>query len=135
MKKYFKELYVKFMVWQKYKALSPNHKVTENEIICTSICRKLINDPTSKFLIAPLSYKRYIKNDKLNIFVILDDNQISVSNHIYHYDVTITQRAKDKLCTLYDSKVEKLRQEYEDEIKSQIVHSLSSILQKINKEL
>ena len=61
----------------------------------------------------------------------MDDRKISITNHVYHYDVVLSQRDWEKLNVLYDNKTEIMRQGYENEIKSQIVHSLSSILEKI----
>jgi hypothetical protein len=61
----------------------------------------------------------------------MDDRKISITNHVYHYDIVLSQRDWEKLNVLYDNKTEIMRQGYEDEIKSQIVHSLSSILEKI----
>jgi hypothetical protein len=67
----------------------------------------------------------------LGLFIVLDDRKISITNHVYHYDVVLSQRDWDKLVVSYDNKTEKIRNGFEDEIKSQIVHSLSSILEKI----
>jgi hypothetical protein len=67
----------------------------------------------------------------LGLFIVMDDRKISITNHVYHYDVVLSQRDWDKLVILYDNKTEKIRNGFEDEIKSQIVHSLSSILEKI----
>lgn len=136
MKKLIKRLYKRLRVrigrWMRDNTLNPKRELTKNEMICVAICRKLINHPDSKFLIAPLSYKRYIKNQTLGLFVVLEDNQISITNHVYHYDVNLTFREFQKLSKQYDSKTEKIRQDYEDEIKSQIVHSLSTILEKVS---
>lgn len=124
-------MYAKFVIWHRYKFLSQRSRLEGNEKICTAICRKLINHENSKFLIAPLSGKRYIKNVVLGLFIVLDDRKISITNHVYHYDVVLSQRDWDKLVISYDNKTEKLNDEVENEIKSQIVHSLSSILEKI----
>jgi len=131
LRKVFKRMYTKFVIWHRYKFFSEKSRLAENEKICTAICRKLINHENSKFLIAPLSGKRYIKNVVLGLFIVLDDRKISITNHVYHYDVVLSQRDWDKLVILYDNKTEKIRNGFEDEIKSQIVHSLSSILEKI----
>ena len=133
LKKWVTRLLVKIILkFKKSEFLTPKRELTKNEMICVSICRKLINHPDSKFLIAPLSHKRYIKNQTLNLFVVLEHTQISITNHVYHYDVNLTLREFEKLSRLYDAKTEKLRQDYEDEIKSQIVHSLSTILEKVS---
>jgi hypothetical protein len=136
MKKFFKRLtkrlYVKAMLWYRYRFCTNVKSSEDNEKICTAICRKLMNHPDSKFLIAPLSYKRYIKNSKLGLFVVMDERRVAITNHVYHYDVVLQQTDWIRLTQLFDSKTEKIRQEYETEIKSQIIHSLSTILEKIN---
>ena len=103
----------------------------DTEKKCASVCRKLINHPKSKFLIAPLSMKRYIKNDELELFVVLQDRRISITNHVYHYDVVINNRSWERITNMYDNKTEKIRQEFENEMSSQIKHSLSTILSKL----
>lgn len=131
-KREFKRTYVKFILWYKYKILGPDIEKNSNELICTSICRKLMSHSDSEFAIAPISNKKYIKNKTLGLFVVLIDRQISITNHVYHYDVMVTQREWDKLMSLYDQKTEKIRQEYESEIHSQIKHSLHTILEKVS---
>lgn len=131
LKKVLKRWYAKFTLWHKYRFFTEKSRLSDNEKICTAICRRLINHTDSKFLIAPLSGKKYIKNVVLGLFIVMDDRKISITNHVYHYDVVLSQRDWEKLNVLYDNKTEIMRQGYEDEIKSQIVHSLSSILEKI----
>ena len=106
--------------------------VDANEIKSSAICRKLIAHPDSTFLIAPLSHKRYIKNDSLGVFIVLSNNRINITNHIYNYDVNLTQIISDKLNNMFDNKVESLRLEFETEIKSQIKHSLTTILERLS---
>lgn len=132
-KRICKRLLIKFLLWTRNNSTF-NHKreLTKNEIICITICKKLINHPDSKFLIAPLSNKRYIKNQTLDLFIVLEDTQISITNHLYHYDVSIPNQEWKKITNRYDYKTEKIRQDYENEMKSQIVHSLSSILDKVS---
>ena len=138
MKKFFKRVwkrfYVKYTLWMQYRAFKPKEEKTQNESICNAICRKMILHKDSKFMIAPLSEKRYIKNPTLNLFVVLEDRQVSITNHVYHYDVKLTERDWNKLIHSYNEKTENLRMGYENEIKSQIVHSLSKILDKISEK-
>ena len=129
-KRWFKRSLVKTIRF--FKRIHQKRKLTKNENLCIAICRKLINHPDSNFLVAPVSFKRYIKNESLGLFVVLDDTQVSITNHVYHYDVDLTHDEWDKLRKIYDAKTEKIRQDYEEEIRSQIVHSLSSILKKVS---
>jgi hypothetical protein len=105
--------------------------VDKNEIKSSAICRRLISHPDSKFLIAPLSNKRYIKNDPLGMFIVLSDNQINITNHVYNYDVNVSSVISNKLDTMFDNKVESLRLSFELEMRSQIKHSLTTILEKL----
>lgn len=134
LKRLWKRMYVKYTLWMQYRAFRPKEEKTQNEAICTAICRKMISHEDSKFMIAPLSEKRYIKNATLNLFVVLEDRQVSITNHVYHYDVKLSDRDWYKLIRSYNEKTENLRMGYENEIKSQIVHSLSKILDKISEK-
>jgi hypothetical protein len=121
------KIYLKFRGITRIKMSS----VDKNEIKSSAICRRLISHPDSKFLIAPLSHKRYIKNDPLGMFIVLSNNRINITNHIYNYDVNLSPAISDKLNDMFDNKVELLRQTFETEIKSQIKHSLTTILEKL----
>jgi hypothetical protein len=105
--------------------------IDENEKKSSAICRKLISHPNSQFLIAPLSHKRYIRNEPLGMFIVLSDNRINITNHVYNYDVNLTPIVGDKLNDMFDKKVDSQRLEFETEIKSQIRHSLTTILDKL----
>ena len=134
-----KRQYVKYLIWARYRYFNntfgkETQKLNYNERICKSICHKLINQDDSKFLIAPISGKRYIKNTRLGLFIILDERRISITNHVYHYDVVLNERDWDRITGMYDNKTEKIRQEFEDEMISQIKSSLSSILEKVSKK-
>ena len=115
-RKFFKRKYVKYLISVRYSKLTSdgNTEANQNERLCKSICYKLINQPDSKFLIAPISGKRYIKNSRLELFVILDDKRISITNHVYHYDVVFTDRDFDRITKMYDNKTETIRQEFEN---------------------
>lgn len=134
-KRFGKRIYVKWLKWNRSYRTDVDNKVSETEKICMSITRSLITHSESKFLLAPLSGKRYIKNEEKGLFIILDRNTISLTNHIYHYDVNVTERNWERLIKMYDGKVETIRQEYEDQIMSQIQHSLHIIQEKIKSPI
>ena len=132
-KRFFKRKYVKYLINVRYsKMVKDDTQPNYNERLCKTICYKLINHKDSKFLIAPISGKRYIKNSPLELFVILDYGRVSITNHIYHYDVVFTDRDFDRITRMYDNKTETIRQEFENDMKSQIQSSLSTILDKLN---
>ena len=127
--------YVKWLKWNREHKSDSDNKVSETEKMCMSITRSLIIHPDSKFLLAPLSGKRYIKNSDKGLFIIIDRGTISLTNHVYHYDVNITERNWERLIKMYDGKVETIRQEYEDQIMSQITHSLHIIQDKLKPSI
>jgi hypothetical protein len=127
--------YVRWLKWNRSYRTDVDNKVLETEKMCMSITRSLIIHPDSKFLLAPLSGKRYIKNAEKGLFIILDRGTISLTNHVYHYDVNLTERNWERLIKMYDAKVETIRQEYEDQIMSQIKNSLHTIQDKLKSSL
>ena len=138
MKKFFKRLlkrlYVKWALSTRYKMFNHTEQMDTTTKTSLSICRRLINHDNSKFLIAPLSGKRYIKNEEVDLFIIIYDNHLSITNHVYHYDVVLNQREIDKINNMYDNKTERIRQQFENEIMGQINSSLQSIQDKLLKK-
>lgn len=131
----YKRLKVKLHIWERGTSwFKPPQDSTGYENITTAIVRKMINHTDSKFTIAPLSGKRYIVNKTLDIFVIIEDNKVEITNHVYHYVSTLGQRDIKKLTKLFDTKVENERNNYEDQIKSQISNTLQAIYDKISKQ-
>ena len=131
-KRLVKRFRVKFYRWEKgsswFKVPSDS---TGYENICKAICRKMINHPDSKFTIAPLSHKRYIINKQLDIFIIIVDSKIEITNHVYHYVINLGERDVNKIIEHFDNKVDRIRVQYEGEIKSQIENTLHNIYDKI----
>lgn len=131
-KRLVKRFRVKFYRWEKGSSwFKTPAEPTGYENICKAICRKMINHPDSKFTIAPLSHKRYIINKPLDIFIIIVDSKIEITNHVYHYVINLGERDVNKIIEHFDNKVDHLRVQYEEEIKSQIENTLHSIYDKI----
>lgn len=130
MKRFFKKLWFKIFV-RINRTIRPATEIDENEKTAASICRKLIINPNSKFLIAPLSQKRYIRNESLQMFIILQEDRINITNHIYNYDLTLSSHLTERLNRMFDNKVEESRLKFEKEIHSQVRHSLKKILEKL----
>jgi len=129
-KRWSKRLYVKYRNLNQRNSSPEEVEISRTQKICMSITRSMITHPDSEFLIAPVSGKRYIKNDTLDLFVVIQNHKLSITNHVYHYDVVVSDRNWERLIKMYDGKVEIIRQEFEDQIMSQIVHSLDQIKSK-----
>jgi hypothetical protein len=134
-KRIYKRLKLKWNRWGKTPGMFklPEER-TGYEQKSMAICRKMITHPDSKFTIAPLSGKRYIVNKTLDIFVIILDGKVEITNHVYHYVITLSDGEIKKLVNFFDSKVDDIRIKYEEEIKSQIGNTLDKIYEKITKQ-
>lgn len=129
----FKKIKVFFIKLERsHTFFKTEHPVSNYEKTCATICRKITNNKNSKFSIAPLSDKKYIINEKLGIFVVIQDTKLEITNHVYHYEVNLNQTTSRRIHNMFDNKTEKIRLEYENQIKSQITNSLLGILKKVS---
>jgi hypothetical protein len=110
----------------------PTPPIPEEERITVEICKKLINDPESKLTYAPISNKRFIKNEEKSMFIVIEQHTINLINHVYSYSVYLSNSSDyNEIITSFDKVLEFERQSLEDEIRSNIQHSLTTILEKL----
>lgn len=102
-------------------------KRSSYELECMIICKKMIRRPDSVLLLTPLTNKRYIKNDTLSIFITINGGIVNVINHKYSYIVPMSDRTMKELTDMFNSTVENQRKKMEEEITSNIKHSLRDI--------
>lgn len=121
-------------LWAKRSSFAPSHEDEEvsYEKTCFKICLKSIKHPNTKFMIAPMSNKRYIENKDMDIFITMDYGRVDLTNHVYHYSVKLTQRDWQRVTQIFDNEAEKRRLNYEEKINSQIKNSLHNVLEKIS---
>ena len=50
---------------------------------------KIIQHKDTEFMIAPMSDKRYLKNDDMKIFITMTDHRVEITNHVYNYNVKL----------------------------------------------
>ena len=129
---YIPKLLFKFYLRLKDR-FDPTPPPKEEELFCAEICKKLIPRDSSKLTIAPLSNKRYIKSDEQDMFIVIHDRTISLINHVYSYNVFIeSDKLYNEVINIFDKELEDRRLLLEDEIRSNIKHSLKSILDKVS---
>jgi hypothetical protein len=111
----------------------PTPPIPEEEKITVEICKKLINNPESKLTYAPISNKRFVKNEAKNMFIVIEQHTINLINHVYSYSVYLSNSNDyNEIITSFDKVLEFERQSLEDEIRTNIQHSLTTILEKLN---
>ena len=138
MKKFFIIIYKRFKVRMsrvgRSSSLKTYEEVEPHEKTAFKICVKLISDKDSEFMIAPMSQKRFIINEKLNLFIIIDYGRVEITNHVFHYDVKLTGRDYERITFLYDTETEKRRTNTEVTVKSNIKNTLDKIYKAISQE-
>ena len=137
MKRFFRRLYkrIKVKTASRMRRSMPTHEEIEPyEKTAFKICVKLISHPSSDFMIAPLSNKRFIINQELNLFIIIDFGRVEITNHVFHYDVKLSNRDFERVSYLYDNETEKRRTAVEVEVKGNIQNSLTKVYDKITNK-
>ena len=111
----------------------PTPPIPEEERITVEIFKRLINDPESELTYAPISAKRIIKNESKSMFVVIEHHTINLINHVYSYSVYLSKNSDyNEIIGGFDKILEDKRQSLEDEITSNIQHSLQTILKKLD---
>jgi len=78
---------------------------------------------------APVSESRYIVNEDKQMFVVINNHTINITNHVYSYTIYIQDHSSySRLTKKFDSILEEERQNIQDEIRRNIKHSLQTIL-------
>ena len=99
------------------------------------ICMKLLKIEDSLLLIAPVSDDKYIYNERLGILVSLMGNKGTIVDRTYSYDVHLSNKDWDKLERLFLNEMQKRTKKIEEQIVSNVKHSLDNIYNKINKDI
>lgn len=109
-------------------------QLSDYERDAINICRRLLKKPETLLLVSPISHKRYIKEEKDQIFIIISDRTIDIVNHQYSYNINISEKSFNKLKRLFDTEVEQRRSAMEAEIRSNVKHSLHTVYKSLIKE-
>jgi hypothetical protein len=114
--------------------LSGKEKLNVTELEVSIIFRKLLKDSSTELLISPLSGKYYLKSPKKEMLIILSNNELSIINHIYGYNVYIPNFLQERLRESFIDELEKRRFSMEEEFKKNVQHSLKNIINTFQNE-
>jgi len=129
-----KKTYYKFRLFLRNRLNTPEHIIEQKkyESLCVSVVQSLIHDPSSILIYTPKTFKYYIKNENLGVYVVMSDCVLSVTNHRYSYEIKITPKNERKLSRIFDGQLESRGEKFDSEMIIQIKDSLSDIYNKIN---
>ena len=131
-KRFFSRLKVRLYLWSSKSPMKTyEEEVQTYEKTAFKICLKLISNSSSEFMIAPMSQKRYIRNEEYSMFVTMDSGRIEITNHVFNYNVRLSKRDWERITFIFDKETEKRRMNTEEQVSSQIKNSLQHVLEKI----
>lgn len=113
------------------KYTAPKH---EFETEALAICKRLASAEGSTLLMSPISGKRYIRSKDNQIHIIIEGHLVTIVNHAYSYVIPMEGKSHERLIRMFDMEVEAQRAVMEDEIRSNIKHSLSTIYKTLVNE-
>ena len=134
LKRLMKRIKVRWILWTKRSSMMKTYQeeIVSYEKTCFKICLKLISNPNSEFMIAPMSQKRYIVNNIFGIFIVMDYGRVEITNHVFNYNVKLSERDWQRLIYIFDIETEKRRTQTESDVNSRITHSLDMVLERIS---
>lgn len=117
------------------KAFDPSYRTETDEQQTSAylICKRLIEKEGTSLLMAPVSGKRYIKQEDGDLFIIIGHDSIQIINHVYSYTIPMAGHVLIKTMDAFDNKLEKERIQLEFDVKSNIQKSLNQIKDELAK--
>jgi hypothetical protein len=100
---------------------------------------ELLKDEENDLLIAPLSNKYYLKNDKINMLVTLISSSnsggfVNIINGKFHYDIWLDSFAFQYMLDRFMKVIDRRRNKMEGEIRAKVDESLETIYQNLKDE-
>lgn len=110
----------------------PQPPVPEEVDTCINIVLKVLDYTDTDLVLAPISKKRFIINDKRKISITISDRSVCIINHVYSYTVYIeNDDLYSKILKKFNDRSEAKTVELENEISNNVKHSLLDILNKL----
>ena len=132
--RFFKRLYLKMrLAYRKQYYTQQNQEKYQRAPLF--ICMKLLKIEDSLLLIAPVSDDKYIYNERLGILVSLLGNRGTIVDRTYSYDIHLSNKDWDKIERMFLNEMQKRTKKIEEQIVSNVKHSLDNIYSKINKDI
>ena len=113
--------------WLKDKII-PKYKPNEKEQLILDIVKNLCEASDTDILMAPISGRYYLVNKRLEYWIRLYDNGITITNHKFTFSNTSPQTYQDMLINLVEAAIEKSRDEFEKAVFQNEVELLENII-------
>lgn len=98
------------------------------------IVKAALADRRNRLMIAPISGARYIRMPKQEMFIIISDNRVIISNHKFYYDLYTTNVLSDYLIRRFNQVTNHQRDLMERDLLSNVKSGLSDIADRLDKK-
>jgi hypothetical protein len=119
--------------WLKNKLIPP-YKPNQKEQLILDIVNNLCEQSDTDILMAPLSGRYYIINKRLEYWVRLWDDGITITNHKFTFSNTALQSFQAIVIKIVENAIEKSRDEFETAVFQNEVELLENIVVSIKSK-
>lgn len=116
--------------WLKEKII-PKYKLNEKETLILDVINNLCQQSDTDILMAPLSGRYYIVNKRLEYWVRVFDDGITITNHKFTFSNTSPQGFQSMVIQVVEAAIEKSRDEFETAVFQNEVELLENIVSNI----
>jgi hypothetical protein len=120
--------------WIKEK-LVPKYKLSEKETLILEVVTNLCEQSDTDILMAPLSGRYYIVNKRLEYWVRVFDDGVTITNHKFTFSNTSPQGFQYMVIKIVEAAIEKSRDEFETSVFQNEVELLENIVSNIKERL
>jgi len=97
------------------------------------ICMSMMEHPDTKFVASHLLHGRYLVNETEQIIIIIQENEISITNHQYRYSLTVYGKYMLGIKSEFDKKMLNTSRQLESMVFDNIRVSLNTIANQLKK--
>jgi len=112
--------------WLK-ETISPSYKPNEKEQLILDVVENMCNQSDTDIKMAPLSGRYYLVNKRLEYWIKIYDNGITITNHKFTFSHYAAQAYQDLIIRKVEAAIEKSRDEFEAAIFQNEIELLENI--------
>jgi hypothetical protein len=116
--------------WLKNKLIPP-YKPNSKEKLILDIVNNLCEQPDTEIKMAPISGRYYLVNKRLEYWVRIWEDGITITNHKFTFTNTALQSFQEGVIKIVENAIEKSRDEFEQAVFQNEVELLENIVSNI----
>lgn len=102
-------------------------RLSQKEKVVAKIIKDALYDKSNVLLTAPISGKKFIRMPDQEMFIIINDCNVIISNHKFYYDIDLSMDLAVMISNRFDKVLEHQRHLMEKEMTANIMDGLGDI--------